>query len=84
MSALLIHIETPLMAEWQKDIKRLTDVVVSVAAFLLLSPLLLFIILRTKLSSHGPIFFSQQRIGYQGKPFTIYKFRSMYENAEEN
>lgn len=84
MGALLIDINTALMPYWQQNIKRLIDIVSSVAALLVLSPLLLFIVIRTKLSSHGSVLYSQQRIGYKGRPFTIYKFRSMYANAEEN
>ncbi len=84
MGALLIDINTPLMPYWQQNIKRLIDIASSVAALLLLSPLLLFIIIRTKLSSPGSFLFLQQRIGYKGKPFTIYKFRSMLADAEEN
>jgi exopolysaccharide biosynthesis polyprenyl glycosylphosphotransferase len=84
MGALLIDINTALMPNWQQNIKRLIDIVLSVSAILLLSPLLLFIIIRTKLSSNGPIFFLQERIGYKGRPFTIYKFRSMIANAEES
>jgi exopolysaccharide biosynthesis polyprenyl glycosylphosphotransferase len=84
MGALLIDIKTALMPEWQQNMKRLLDIVASVLALILLSPVLLLIALRTKLSSAGPIFFSQERIGYKGRPFTIYKFRSMYQDAEEN
>ncbi|MDQ6813463.1 MAG: sugar transferase, partial [Bacteroidota bacterium] len=84
MGALLIDINTALMPFWQQNIKRLIDIFSSVFAIILLSPLLLFIAVRTKLSSPGRIFFLQQRIGYKSRPFTIYKFRSMFENAEEN
>lgn len=84
MGTLLIDINTALMSYWQQNIKRLMDILSSVAAILLLSPLLLFIIIRTKLSSPGSVFFLQERIGYKGRPFIIYKFRSMYANAEEN
>lgn len=84
MGALLIDINTALMPYWQQNIKRLIDVALSVSALILLSPLLVFIIVRTKLSSTGPVLYSQQRIGYKGRPFMIYKFRSMYSNAEEN
>ena len=45
---------------------------------------MLYIALRVKLSSPGPVFYSQQRIGYKGKPFYMYKFRSMVKDAEKN
>ena len=45
-------------------------------------PLMLYIAIRIKLSSKGPILYKQERIGYKGKPFVMYKFRSMYTNAE--
>lgn len=84
MGALLIDINTALMPDWQQNIKRLMDIIISVVAMLLLSPFLILIAIRTKLSSEGSVFFLQERIGYKGRPFTIYKFRSMYANAEEN
>jgi lipopolysaccharide/colanic/teichoic acid biosynthesis glycosyltransferase len=68
----------------QQRSKRLIDLLMSAAALVLLSPLLLFIALRTLLSSRGGIIYSQERIGYQGKPFIIYKFRSMVADAEKN
>ncbi len=80
--AVLIEIKQELMPKWQRVVKRFLDVVVSVVALLLLSPLLLFIALRVKLGSSGPIFFAQERLGLHFKPFKIYKFRSMYLNAE--
>ena len=83
MGTLLIDINTALMPYWQQNLKRLIDIVFSVGGLLLLSPLLLFIVIRTKLSSPGPALFLQRRIGYKGRPFTIYKFRSMQANAEE-
>ena len=83
LGALLIDLKTGLMPEWQQNIKRLIDVVSSILSLVLLSPLLLYIAIRVKLSSAGPVFYKQQRIGYKGKPFTMYKFRSMYMNAEK-
>jgi polysaccharide biosynthesis protein PslA len=82
MGAALIDLQTGLMPEWQQNIKRLTDITVSLLAGLLLLPLMLFAALRVKLSSSGPIFYSQERIGYKGKPFRMYKFRSMIHQAE--
>ncbi len=82
MGALLIDINTALMPQWQQNIKRMIDIAVALLGLLLLSPFLIIIMLWTKLSSHGPVFYIQQRVGYKGRPFNIYKFRSMYENAE--
>ena len=84
MGALLIELRTALMPEWQQNIKRLIDVAVAVFGSVILSPLLLYVVLRVKFSSTGSILYSQQRIGYKGKPFTMYKFRSMYMDAEKN
>lgn len=64
-------------------IKRLLDIVVSAFALLISSPLMLGTAIAIKLDDGGPIFFSQKRIGLHGKPFTMYKFRSMVTNAEE-
>ncbi len=78
----LIEIDTELMPRWQKIFKRVLDLSVSLIALLILSPLYLFIALRVKLSSEGPIFFRQERIGLGGQPFEIIKFRSMRIDAE--
>ena len=80
--AVLIEIRQDLMPAWQKLIKRFLDLFISFSVLVILSPLYLFIILRVKLSSKGPIFYQQERIGLQGKPFNIIKFRSMYMDAE--
>ncbi|MBI1344017.1 MAG: exopolysaccharide biosynthesis polyprenyl glycosylphosphotransferase [Terrimonas sp.] len=82
MGAALMDIRTGLMPEWQQHIKRLLDVLLSLSSGILLSPLILFVIIRTKFSSKGPVIYCQERIGFKGKPFLMYKFRSMYENAE--
>ena len=55
---------------------------VSIVALLILSPLLLFVAIKVRLSSPGPIFYLQERIGLNGVPFNIIKFRSMYTDAE--
>ena len=62
--------------------KRLIDTVLSLIAFIILSPLLLITALAVKISSRGPVLFKQQRLGLHGKVFTIYKFRSMSDGAE--
>ncbi|MCB0524044.1 MAG: sugar transferase [Saprospiraceae bacterium] len=82
--AVLIEIRQELMPRWQRAIKRLLDVVASFLALTILSPLILYVAFRVKLSSPGPIFFRQERLGLHGKPFTILKFRSMYVDAEKH
>jgi exopolysaccharide biosynthesis polyprenyl glycosylphosphotransferase len=80
----LIDIHTGLMNTWQQNIKRLVDMIASTSAFLVLSPLIIYTAIRTRFSSEGSIFYSQERIGYKGRPFRIYKFRSMVTGAEKN
>jgi len=83
MGALLSDIHTGLMPEWQLNFKRLIDVSISVIGLVALSPLMLYAAIRVRLSSAGPIIYQQERIGYKGKKFWIYKFRSMYPDAEK-
>lgn len=80
----LIEIPTDLMSPWQKITKRLADIVLSFLGLIILLPVLLFIGLKVKRSSKGSIFFLQDRIGLNGKQFSIIKFRSMIENAEND
>lgn len=80
--AVLIEVRQDLMPRWQRVIKRGMDVSISALAMVLLSPLYAFIALRVRMSSPGPVFYHQERIGFQGKPFFIHKFRSMYIDAE--
>jgi exopolysaccharide biosynthesis polyprenyl glycosylphosphotransferase len=82
--AVLIEIRQGLMLNWEKLVKRLMDIVISGLGLLVLSPLFLYIMIRVRLSSRGPVFYSQERIGLNGKPFRIFKFRSMYTGAEGN
>ncbi|MCW3120496.1 MAG: exopolysaccharide biosynthesis polyprenyl glycosylphosphotransferase [Chitinophagaceae bacterium] len=84
LGAVLIDLRTDLMPQWQLNIKRLIDVVAALVGFVLLSPLILYVALRVRFSSPGPVFFSQERIGYKGKPFQMYKFRSMIVGAESD
>ena len=79
----LISIKQDLMPKWQRILKRLLDVSVSLFVLIFLSPLYLFIIWKVKRSSDGPIFYKQERIGFNRKPFHIIKFRSMKVNAEQ-
>jgi exopolysaccharide biosynthesis polyprenyl glycosylphosphotransferase len=82
--ATLIDVQSSLLPLWQQNIKRLIDLLAGFFGIVLLSPFLLFIIIRTALSSKGSVLYRQERIGYKGKPFTIYKFRSMYADSEKN
>ncbi len=68
---------------WNLAMKRAIDIAVSATALVVLAPLMGLIALAIKLDSRGPIFFRQTRIGKHGEPFTMYKFRSMVEGAEE-
>lgn len=69
--------DTPLNNLTNKIIKRTEDIILSLIILLLISPLLFVIAIGVKLTSPGPILFKQTRIGWNGKPFTIFKFRSM-------
>ena len=62
--------------------KRIMDIVISALGMLLLSPLFLVIAVAVKISSPGPVFFKQVRVGRYGRHFTFYKFRSMRKNAD--
>ncbi len=81
--AVLIEIEQNLMPRWQRLIKRGLDILVSVGMLVVLSPLYAYIALRVKQSSPGPILYRQERVGKNGQIFTIYKFRSMWLDAED-
>ncbi len=81
--AVLIHIHPELMPDWQRVCKRTIDIFCSLVALVVLSPVYIFAGINVLFSSKGPIFYKQQRIGLFGRPFNIYKFRSMYVNAEE-
>jgi exopolysaccharide biosynthesis polyprenyl glycosylphosphotransferase len=82
--AVLSDISTDLIPGWQQNIKRLIDVAVSLLGLILLSPLILYAAIRVRLSSPGPVIYIQERIGYKGKKFMIYKLRSMQMDAEKN
>ena len=66
----------------QRTIKRSVDLVLSIFMLIALSPLFALVALLIKLESPGPIFFSQERVGKRRRPYLIYKFRSMCDNAE--
>jgi exopolysaccharide biosynthesis polyprenyl glycosylphosphotransferase len=63
-------------------IKRIMDIIGSIVAIVLFAPVILIIAIAIKLTSKGPVFFRQERIGQHGKPFVLLKFRSMYINND--
>ncbi|MEI8279712.1 MAG: sugar transferase [Bacteroidota bacterium] len=81
--AVLIHIYPDLMPDWQRVWKRCIDIFASLFALITLSPFYIFSAIKVMLSSKGSIIYKQQRIGAYGRPFNIYKFRSMFVNAED-
>lgn len=78
----LINLCATNMADYTKNLKRMGDIVVSIVALLLLSPVYLVLALLIKLGSKGPVFYTQERIGYHKKRFNIIKFRTMINDAE--
>jgi exopolysaccharide biosynthesis polyprenyl glycosylphosphotransferase len=79
----LIEISPDLMPAWQQSIKRIMDILLSMMVLVVFFPLYLFTAIGVKLSSPGPVFYSHERIGWHGRPFRIYKFRSMRTDAEK-
>ncbi len=80
----LMIIKQELMPKWERLLKRLMDLFVSAGVLLLGAPLFLYAWLRVRLSSPGPVFYRQERLGLNGKPFHLLKFRSMYTDAEQH
>jgi exopolysaccharide biosynthesis polyprenyl glycosylphosphotransferase len=80
----LIEISPELMPVWQRSVKRILDIFISIVVMVFLSPLYLFTSLGVLLTSRGPLFYSHERIGLHGQPFRIYKFRSMVADAEKH
>ena len=78
----LVNVLDNNMPNWQLNVKRLMDVVISFFVLLILSPLFCYLAIKVKLSSRGPVFYRQERIGLHGKSFPMIKFRTMYENSE--
>lgn len=79
----LIDIMPELMPEWEKKLKRIIDIVVSLILLIVSSPAWLITIVAIKIDSEGPILFKQERMGKDGKLFNVLKFRSMIKDAEK-
>ena len=78
----LVNLTPAPMPAWQQRFKSLLNGLFSLIMLLLLSPIFVFLAIRVRIDSPGKVFYAQERIGKGGKPFRIYKFRTMYTNAE--
>lgn len=65
------------------SIKRIFDFIAAICGVIILSPIMLVIAILIKIEDHGPVFYKQVRVGKNGKKFKIYKFRSMFVNADQ-
>lgn len=79
----LIQISPDLMPAWQMSLKRMMDIVLSMLAIVILSPVYIFTAIGVKFTSRGPVIYRQERVGLHGRPFMMYKFRSMFVDAEK-
>ncbi len=84
LGAILLEVDFEVMPAWQKSAKRIFDIVFSLFALLLTLPFMLLVAVFIRLSSPGPVFYRQERIGFKGKPFHIIKFRTMRQDAEQH
>lgn len=80
----LIEIMPELLTPWERAMKRLIDLSISIVVLLAGLPLWMVIALAIRLDSRGPVFYLQERVGKDGKLFHMIKFRSMYEDAEKH
>jgi len=80
----LVEINPQLMPVWERKIKRLMDIIFSSIILVVTLPVSLIVALAIKLDSKGPVFYKQIRVGKDNKQFKIYKFRSMYQDAEKH
>lgn len=79
----LLHLEEPELAGVRKLVKTGFDVTVALLLLVVLLPVLMAIMLAVRLTTSGPALFRQERVGRAGAPFTVFKFRSMYDDAEQ-
>lgn len=80
----LVDVSFEPMPAWQANLKEMLDYFIAIVGLLLSAPVALILMVAIKTTSKGPVIFKQERIGQHGKPFHIYKFRSMYIDAEVN
>lgn len=79
----LIEIDQQIMTFSERFVKRTLDIITSLVLITLCLPLFIYVAIKVRLSSPGPLLFRQERIGKDGQPFNILKFRSMYIDAEK-
>ena len=79
----LIDINPDILTEYQRLVKRLLDVIISIITLVCAMPVLVIIIFIIKFTSPGSIFYTQIRVGRKGGYFNLYKFRTMFENSEQ-
>lgn len=80
----LIHFQTPPGDRWELAVKRMLDVVISGVLLVVLAPFMLVIAAIIRFTSPGPVFFSQKRVGLNGRLFEMHKFRSMVADADKH
>lgn len=80
----LVQISQELMPDWEFTLKRVCDIIISLISMIVLLPTYIIVAIVIKATSKGNIFYKQIRIGRNGKPFYMYKFRSMYTDAEQD
>jgi exopolysaccharide biosynthesis polyprenyl glycosylphosphotransferase len=80
----LLEISNLLMPVWQSNLKQIMDYLLACFMLLVLGPVIIILAVLIRLSGKGPVIYAQERIGKYGKPFTIYKFRTMKIDAEQD
>ncbi len=78
----LVDVSSCAISEGGRNMKRLVDILISALALILVSPIIAILAIFIKCDSRGPVFFSQERVGYRHRPFKIYKLRTMCVDAE--
>lgn len=84
MGVPLMHVHFGELPFWQQNVKRLIDIFLSLLGSIIILPVFLYALIRVKVSSAGSLFYMQERLGFKGKPFMMYKLRSMETDAERD
>ena len=83
MGVPLIDVHFGELPLWQQNVKRFMDIFLSLLGMIIILPVFLYALIRLKMSSAGPLFYTQERFGFKGKRFIMYKLRSMKTDAEK-